>query len=146
MLRQCLLTLALLLCIVPAAAGDAVAPSLSAPEAASRAATGDLLLIDVRHPSEWRQTGIPSAAETASIHHPGGLPAFLRRVEQLSQADRAQPIALICASGVRSAFAADLLRRNGYSQVFNLTEGMRGSAAGAGWLRRGLPTRPCREC
>ena len=31
------------------------------------------------------------------------------------------------------------LEAQGFTQVFNVREGMAGSAAGPGWLRRGLP-------
>ncbi|WP_208539168.1 rhodanese-like domain-containing protein [Algihabitans albus] len=138
-----LLALLTLVLLIPTAA---VAQELPADQAQTLAVEGQLLLIDVRHPQEWRQTGVASAAETVSIHDPAGLPAFLAKVRALADRVPGRPIALICATGVRSDFAAKLLRQEGYDQVFNVREGMMGSTAGAGWLDRGLPLRPCTHC
>lgn len=32
-----------------------------------------------------------------------------------------------------------VLREAGFTQVYNIKEGMAGSAAGPGWIKRGLP-------
>jgi len=34
----------------------------------------------------------------------------------------------------------------GFSQVYNVKVGMKGSAAGPGWLKRGLPVDACGTC
>jgi rhodanese-related sulfurtransferase len=60
--------------------------------------------------------------------------------------DKDLPIALICAGGVRTAFAADLLRDRGFTQILDVGEGMLGSGDGPGWIARGLPTEPCPQC
>lgn len=137
------LLLLTLIFLMPALAN---AQELSAQGAQDLAAEDAVLLIDVRHPQEWRQTGVPRGAQTVSIHDPGGLPAFLAKVRALADQSPDQPIALICATGVRSSFAANLLREEGYDQVFDVSEGMLGSSAGAGWLKQDLPVRSCREC
>lgn len=136
----------LLLTLIFLMPAPASAQELSAQGAQDLAAEDAVLLIDVRHPQEWRQTGVPRRAQTVSIHDPGGLPAFLAKVGALTDQSPGRPIALICATGVRSSFAANLLREQGYDQVFDVSEGMLGSSAGAGWLRQDLPIRTCVEC
>jgi rhodanese-related sulfurtransferase len=59
---------------------------------------------------------------------------------------RNRPIALICARGNRSSLASSALAEAGYTQVYNIREGMLGSPDGPGWLARGLPTDPCSTC
>lgn len=78
-------------------------------------ATPDALVLDVRSDKEWEGGYIPGAK-----HIP---------IDQLSQrlgemADKKRPILAICASGARSATAADLLTRNGFVAVFNAVGGM----------------------
>jgi rhodanese-related sulfurtransferase len=61
-------------------------------------------------------------------------------------AGRERPIALICARGNRSTLASAALAEAGYSEIYNVREGMLGSPDGPGWLARGLPTDPCGRC
>lgn len=120
---------------------------LTAPEAAARAAAGTLALVDVRAPREWRETGIAKGAHPVSIHNPDGIKAFVADLARAVNGDRAAPIALICASGVRSLRAQRILLANGFTNIKNVPEGMLGRpGAGPGWLKRGLPVSPCPEC
>jgi hypothetical protein len=34
----------------------------------------------------------------------------------------------------------------GFTNVYNVSEGMAGSKAGPGWIRRGLPIESCKNC
>lgn len=94
-------------------------------------------LIDIRRPSEWRQTGVGLPAHKISMHQSG----FVERISALVGGDRTQPIALICARGNRSAWMKEQLNSLGYTNVTNVSEGMLGSQAGPGWLKRNLPTK-----
>ena len=49
-------------------------------------------------------------------------------------------------TGNRSAHVQKALRQMGSTHIYNVPEGMAGSAAGPGWLRRGLPVEPCPTC
>ena len=51
-----------------------------------------------------------------------------------------QPIALICATGKRSAFAREMLAQAGFTNVYDISEGLLGGPNGPGWLARDLPT------
>ena len=46
---------------------------------------------------------------------------------------------LICATGGRSAYVAEVLEKNGLTGVADVSEGMLGNSGGAGWIARGLP-------
>ncbi len=110
-------------------------PQLTAPQALQAATAGDLILVDIRRPDEWAATGSPAPAHRLDMRDP----AFTDRLRQLAGGDATRPIAVICAAGVRSARLAARLRKAGFTNVSDVAEGMRGSAAGPGWLARGLP-------
>ncbi len=119
---------------------------IAADEAARRAAAGDILVIDVRSPGEWRQTGVPKGARRVTIHDPGGLPGFAEAVKVALGGDLKRPIAVICAAGSRSTIAQRFLAKAGFTQVLNIKEGMLGGPYGPGWLPRGLPVERCTAC
>lgn len=119
---------------------------ISAREALAAAEAGEVTIVDVRSPMEWRITGIPDGSVPVTIHHAGGADGFVAEILEMVDGDRSRPVALICASGVRSGAAQSLLRAQGFSDVRNLAEGMQGSRAGQGWLAQGLPVQPCSSC
>jgi rhodanese-related sulfurtransferase len=121
-------------------------PQLSAPEAQQGAASGSLTLIDIRTPGEWRQTGVPQGAKRIDMRQPGGPKAFVAAVEQAVGGDKNAPVALICRTGNRSGVMQGALEEAGFTRVYNVREGMAGSGAGPGWVRRGLPVEPCPSC
>lgn len=108
---------------------------LSVSAAHRAAASGRITLIDIRRPDEWNATGSGEHAHRLDMRRRD----FLGQLDRLVGFDRAKPIALICASGVRTKWLARQLRTAGYSQIIDVPEGMMGSAAGPGWLRTGLP-------
>lgn len=133
--RAAILGAACLLAASPAM-GQAQTWILSAVDARERAIQGDVLLIDIRRPWEWDESGAPDVAVKNSMHISG----FLNRLDASLDGDRTRPVALICATGGRSAWLALQLRVRGYTQVYDVSEGMFGSrSAGGGWLRAGLP-------
>lgn len=120
---------------------------LSAPKALAAVRAGEMTLIDVRAPQEWRETGLPEGAQAVTIHDPEGLPAFVEKIKAVAAQNPDRPIAFICAAGVRSAYAHHLLTEAGLTQTYDVAEGMFGNRRdGPGWLKRGLPTEPCQSC
>ena len=119
---------------------------ITANEAKVRLERGQMMLIDVRSPQEWRQTGIAQGARTVAIHNPGGLPGFVEAVKAVVGGDLDKGIAVICARGNRSTIAHQALTEAGFTRVMNLKEGMLGGPYGPGWLPRSLPVEPCRNC
>lgn len=118
-------------------AGDG---TLAADSAWALASRDSLLVIDVRTGREWRTTGLPDKAIGISLAGQG-VASFVDRVLEAVDGDRSHPLATICASGVRSARAADILRRHGFVEVYDITEGMMGNGHRPGWIERGLPLR-----
>ncbi len=140
---------AMAFCMLAAAgpvAGEADVHVISATEALKRTRSGDLLLVDVRSPAEWRESGVPEGAARVTIHQPGGPQAFHEAMLEAVAGDRTRPIGLICARGGRSDKARRFLAAVGFATIFDVSEGMLGSAAGPGWLARGLPVRACYDC
>lgn len=100
---------------------------------------GTISVIDIRRPSEWRDTGIPKDGVTITMHDPDGHAAFLEKVLASVDGNRDAPIGLICASGVRSTWASGFLAQNGFTHVYNIKEGMLGRGRTPGWIKRGFP-------
>jgi molybdopterin/thiamine biosynthesis adenylyltransferase/rhodanese-related sulfurtransferase len=77
-----------------------------------------ITLVDVRESEEWDAGHIPGA-----VHVPRGY--LESRVEGAIGADRSQRVILYCASGQRSALAANTLARElGYENVASMTGGI----------------------
>lgn len=127
-----------------AAAGFAHAtPDLAAPDAAAAVAAGKITLIDFRTPPEWKETGVARGASLINMLHPQGAPGFTNALLEKVKGDRNAPIALICRTGNRTTQVQRYLQSQGFTQVYNVKEGMAGSAAGPGWIKRGLPVETC---
>ena len=121
-------------------------PTLAAPDAYAQAQAGKLTLIDIRRPDEWRQTGVARDALRINMVHPQGDAGFVRQVEAELGGNRTAPIGLICRTGNRTTRMQQVLREAGFTQVYNIREGMAGSSTGPGWIARGLPVTPCPSC
>jgi len=119
---------------------------ITADQAKARLERGQMVLIDVRSPQEWRQTGIAPGARTVTIHDPRGLSGFVEAVKAAVGGDLDKAIAVVCASGSRSTIAQKTLTEAGFTRITNLREGMLGGPYGPGWLPRGLAVEPCRTC
>ena len=113
--------------------------TLSAPDAYAQAQAGKLTLVDVRHPDEWHQTGVPKGALRIDMAHPKGEEGFIEQVRSELKGDKQAPVALISLGGNRAANAQQMLIKAGFTHVYNIKEGMMGSSAGPGWIARGLP-------
>ncbi len=89
---------------------------------AHQAVAGGALLLDVREPEEWRAGHAPQAQHFV-----------LSQIEEhLAELPNDKQIVTVCRSGRRSAMAAGLLTRHGYTAT-NLTGGMNA------WAAAGLP-------
>jgi hydroxyacylglutathione hydrolase len=91
----------------------------------------DLQVLDVRERSEWDAGHIPGSL-FEPYHDLHGMPPGL---------DPDQPVAVICASGQRSAVAASLLQRHGARSVVHVVDGGVGTWRARGWpIEAGAPT------
>lgn len=111
----------------------------SMPSAEFAKSGGPALLIDVREPVEWRDTGMPQGSIGISVSNPD----FANQVLAQTGGDTSKPVAVICKSGARSERAAKLLTAAGFTHVTNISDGMAGrSGVGEGWLNANLPLEP----
>jgi glyoxylase-like metal-dependent hydrolase (beta-lactamase superfamily II) len=70
-------------------------------------------VVDVRRPAEWQAGHVGTAR-----HKP-----LDKLMSDLGDLDKSRPMAVYCKSGYRSAIAASLLQRAGFTQVMNVTGG-----------------------
>lgn len=83
-------------------------------------------VLDVRTDNEWREGHLPGAR-----HIMGGyLP------ERLGEVPRDRPLVVMCGSGYRSTIAASVLERAAFTNIANLTGGMKA------WTDAGLDATP----
>ena len=97
-------------------------PSISPAEASARVSRRELVLVDVREPSELRR---------GRIHRSLNIPLGQLR-DRLHELDRERPVAFLCHSGARSSRASRIAIKAGYDAV-NVRGGL------IAWNRAGLP-------
>jgi rhodanese-related sulfurtransferase len=91
-----------------------------------RLQTADLLIVDIREPYEYDAMHIQD-----SLNVPRGILEtaceydFEETVPELVEA-REREVVLICRSGNRSIFAAEVMQQLGYQRVYSLKTGLRG--------------------
>ena len=136
----------LLLLVMGSVSG--LANEIDAATAHLLAQNGKLTIIDIRRPAEWRETGMPDTSVGISLQN------FLKKIRKrfsndvlvALDGDPGRAVALICASGGRSAYAVELLQDAGFVNVHDISEGMRGNGAAPGWMARNLPIVSCEGC
>ena len=106
------------------------------PDAHAAAVAGRVILVDIRRPDEWRRTGVGEGAVPLDMRRDDFTEALLVQTGGRTDAR----VALICARGVRSRGLTARLTQAGFTSIIDVPEGMLGSGAGPGWLKRGLPT------
>lgn len=125
---------AALLFISPAFAAERMSPQ----DVAAEVAAGKAVLVDVRTPEEWAQTGVASAATPIDMTSP----SFMDDLQKLLASNPGKRLALICRSSNRSAHLASLLEtRAGLSNLIDVAGGMLGKGADPGWIAAGLPVK-----
>jgi len=106
---------------------------VSAADAAAAAKQNSkTVILDVREPAEWSEGHVPGA-----LHVPRGMLEAKADLEYANRepalADRGTPIIVHCASGARSAMAADVLQQMGFRDVKSMAGGIQA------WKQAGLP-------
>ena len=116
---------------------NAAETKISAKAAYEQAKSGEIILVDIRTPGEWAQTGVGEGA--IGIDMQGGQ-KFIDSLMQLRRLYPEKTIAMICRTGNRSDVVLEYLQTQGASGFVDVTEGMAGGPNGQGWIPRGLPT------
>lgn len=121
-------------CAIPSAAFAATG-LLTAREAHTAVKAGTLLLVDIRTPEEWQQTGVAEGAWPVDMRRRDFGPILMAMIERNPQ----HQLAVICRTGNRSGYLVKVLKENGIPGVLDVTEGMAGGRNGLGWIKTGLP-------
>lgn len=85
----------------------------------------DALLLDVREAAEW------AAGRVLGARHIPATQLEARAAELHKKKDK--PVIVYCETGSRASGALAVLRKHGYTQVYNLAGGF------SGWRQAGLP-------
>ena len=133
-MKSAILVLLLFFAVCTGCSFAADAPVITPAEAAKRVADGKAVLIDVRGPDEWEETGVAAPAALLPLNDLTGArklwKAFLEK-------NRDKELILYCASGYRAGRAAKLLAKEGFRTA---------NAGGFGdWQAAGLPIRKAVE-
>src|SRR5215218_1011097 len=114
------------------AAAKARIENLTVDQTVTELVGGDAMLVDVREPEERLQQGVILGA----VHAPRGMLEFYADPTSpyhRPEFDPSRRVILHCASGGRSALAADTLRQLGYASVAHLDGGFKA------WKEAGRP-------
>jgi len=115
--------------------GLAYAGAVTPEEAHHLQEAGEATIVDVRTRSEFEQVGRVANTELIEWRRDGEQhpdPRFVERLAAAYPADRA--LLLICRSGVRSHYAAEVATAAGFTRVYNVLDGFE-----KGWRPAGLP-------
>jgi rhodanese-related sulfurtransferase len=123
------------LLLAPAAMAQTTPINITPPEAHKMAAEKKALLIDIRRPDEWAETGVGEHALKIDMEDP----MFLTKLNAALGNDRTKPVALICRSASRTRVVQQALQQQGYTRVINVEGGMSGNRDDKGWIAHGLP-------
>jgi rhodanese-related sulfurtransferase len=109
-------------------------PVIAPAEAAKRVAGGKAVLIDVRGPDEWAETGVAAPAALLPF---SDLTGARKQWRTFLEKNRDKDLIFYCASGSRAGRAAQLLAKEGFRTA---------NAGGFGdWQAAGLPVRQAEE-
>lgn len=88
--------------------------NISVDEAAQMIQKGDVVVLDVRTEEEY-----------ASGHIPGAMLLPLQQLqERINELKKDETYIVVCRSGNRSAQASELLAKEGFTNIYNMTGGM----------------------
>ncbi|HRJ68794.1 MAG TPA: rhodanese-like domain-containing protein [Beijerinckiaceae bacterium] len=132
--RRTVLALPVAAFAAPASAQGAL-PSVTVSEAQERLASGKSVLVDIRRPEEWAETGVASGAVRLDMTADD----FLPKLQSLQKANPGKDIDIICRTANRTAFVQSELAKRGWKGIVNVRGGMAGRAPDIGWIAAKLP-------
>jgi rhodanese-related sulfurtransferase len=112
------------------------AGAVTVEEAHELAQAGLAKIVDVRTRSEYDHVGHVAGTPLIEWRADGEQQPDPRFGQRIAAAfpDKAEPLLLLCRSGVRSHYAAEVLAQAGYTRVYNVLSGFE-----QGWRPAGLP-------
>lgn len=133
--RRALLTGAAVFLCAQAATAQTPAGALSAREARDGLANGKIVLIDIRTPSEWADTGVPRGAIRLDAEGAG----FELRLAGIRLDNPGKRVALIDRTGGLATSVQQKLGQRGWRDLLTVRGGMLGPG---GWMAEKLPVEP----
>lgn len=115
--------------------------ALTALQAHEGVQAGSLILIDVRRPEEWLETGVAPGAWLLDMQNEN----FVGYVNAVLDRNPDHDVAIICRTGNRTGRLMDYFGKNNMSRIKDVSEGMVGGPKGTGWIKSGLPIQDARE-
>jgi rhodanese-related sulfurtransferase len=113
----------------------AYAGAVTPQEAHELACAGEATIVDVRTRAEYDQVGHVDGTPLIEWRRDGEQQPDPRFAERLvASFPRDSALLLICRSGVRSHYAAEVAAAAGFTRVYNVLDGFE-----KGWLPAGLP-------
>jgi rhodanese-related sulfurtransferase len=109
-------------------------PSVSVREAHAAARAGRLVIVDIRRPDEWAETGVAEGAVRLNMLDKD----FPQRLVALKQQSGDKELALICRAANRTDYVQKAFAKHNFRLV-NIRGGMSGNAEDEGWIDAGLP-------
>ncbi|SHJ03413.1 Rhodanese-related sulfurtransferase [Shimia gijangensis] len=94
-----------------------------------------LILIDIRRPEEWQETGVAKGAWPLDMTDK----QFGQRLMAVLERNPDHRVAIICRTGNRTSYLINVLAENNISGVLDVSAGMAGGPRGKGWIPSGLP-------
>ena len=93
-----------------------------------------MTLIDIRLPEEWAQTGTIAGSKLITFFLANGQTNQNLVPQLLAAAPKDKPVALVCRTGSRTRYAADMISKQlGYQLVYNVEKGI------TDWISKGYP-------
>ena len=123
--------------IIAGTAANAEIVKMTPDVAREKALAGEIVLIDIRRPDEWADTGVPDVALLADMTSRD----FLQKITAIRMENPDILLAFTCRTGSRSNYLTGELEKLGMSGLIDVIGGMSGSRADKGWAKRGLPVR-----
>lgn len=114
----------------------AYAGAVTVEEAHQLAQAGLARIVDVRTRSEYEHVGRVEGTPLIEWRRDGEAQPDPKFAERIAAAfpDKGEPLLLLCRSGVRSHYGAEVLAQAGYTRVYNVLSGFE-----QGWRPAGLP-------
>lgn len=96
---------------------------------------GEIVLIDIRRPEEWAQTGVAKGAWPLDMTAGD----FTQKLFQARELAEGRPVVLICRTANRSGFLMAQIRKAGLKGFVDTSGGMAGKGSNRGWIESDLP-------
>ena len=100
---------------------------------------GKMIIVDIRTPPEWSETGIAKGAVRIDMTDPN----FVKDMVALRLANPDKEIGLMCRTSHRWGAAQQALTQAGFDKVYSIYGGIAGNGQVPGWIADGLPTEKC---